>query len=75
MRGVRSVRAVREVTGGQVGSTLMDGRGESHDLLGLVFRVLGDGHGTGAGGDDGSGDDGETGDFHGSEVSVILRVL
>lgn len=75
MRGVRSVRTVREVTGCQVRSTLMDGRGERDDLLGLVFRVLGDRHGAGTGGDDGSGDDGEARDFHGSDVSAILIVF
>jgi hypothetical protein len=66
---------VREVTGSQVRSTLMDGRGESDDLLGLVFRVLGDRHGAGTGGDDCSGNDGEARDFHGSDVSAILIVF
>ena len=64
---------MREVASGQVGSTQVDGRGESHDLLRLIFRVLRDGHCTGAGGDDGGSDDGETRDFHSSDVSAILR--
>ena len=55
---VGAVRAVREVSGGQVGCTLMNRRGECHDLLGLVFSVLGDGHGAGAGGDNSGGDNG-----------------
>ena len=73
MRRVRGVRAMREVASGQVGSTLVDGRGESHDLLRLIFSVLRDGHCTGAGGDDGGSDDGEARDFHSSDVSAILR--
>ena len=73
MRRVRRVRAMREVASGHVGSTLVDGRGESHDLLRLIFSVLGDGHSAGAGGDDGGSDDGEAGDFHSSDVSAILR--
>jgi hypothetical protein len=51
----------------------MDGGGEGHDLLGLVFGILGDWDGAGAGGDDSCGDNGETRDFHGSYLSVILR--
>ena len=60
--------AVGEVSGGEVGSALMDGGGEGYDLLGLVFGLLGDRDRAGAGGDDGGGDDGEAGDFHGSDM-------
>jgi hypothetical protein len=61
------------MSGGQVGGPLMDRGAERHDLLRLIFRVLGDGDGSCAGGDDGGGNDGEARDFHSSDVSVILR--
>jgi len=73
MRAMRAMRAMREVPGGQVGCTLVNCRSESNDLLRPIFSVLGDGHGTCAGGDDRGGDDSEGGDFHGSDISVLLR--
>ena len=72
---VGTVRAMREMSGGQVGSALMDGRAERHDLLRLIFRVLGDGDGAGAGGDDGGGNDGEARDFHGSDMLVLTPIF
>jgi hypothetical protein len=56
-----------EMAGGKIGSTQMDGGGEGHNILRLVFGLLWEWNGARAGGNDGCGDDGEVGDFHESE--------